>query len=570
MTVAVIVERESDAQYLIPWGVDFAAAEHSELLIVVPRRSKGKRSWTPLGRDSQEKNPLTRSVFENLSAEDPTSTVLKGDIATGVESSDLDRVAIETQELVAPDPIREFAEQIESKKISLLILPSRQPVTQGVEGTWHQRMFAHAPCEVAIVRGGLPRTTKPVRILIASDDEDDQDTDTVIKRGCQLARSSQQSSITLLFVRPDDDEVARQIAEKHLEKLARHVTDKNIALNKKIQLADNLIEGIKRQDLEEFDLVMVGTRKRRVLASLSRQGDLFDESATAVAAIRKAVPMTSRIWSRFRSLVRNYVPQIHRELRISLVDRLQTSSNFDFDFLALISLSTLIAALGLVRNSAAVVIGAMLVAPLMTPLVAIGFSLIQGNEKLMRSALKSVLLGFTVAIGIGVVTGLLLRFIAPGLGITAEMSSRGSPNLLDLIVALASGIAAAYAMGRPNLISALPGVAIAAALVPPIATSGLSLALGDLRLFGGSLVLFATNIVAIVLGTAITFWAVGINERSANSDLDKGSRRPSKWPRYGFIGLVILSFFLAAEVNIYNPLDGGNEKSNPVENNADR
>jgi uncharacterized hydrophobic protein (TIGR00271 family) len=208
----------------------------------------------------------------------------------------------------------------------------------------------------------------------------------------------------------------------------------------------------------------------------------------------------------------------------------------------------LIAALGLARNSGAVVIGAMLVAPLMTPLVGMGFALVQGNVKLIRSALKSVILGFTVALAIGAVIGLMLRLFAPSFVISSQMMDRGSPNLLDLVVALASGVAAAYAMGRPNLISALPGVAIAAALVPPIATSGLALTLGDLRLSGGASLLFFTNIIAIVLGTAITFWCVGISTRIA------GDRRAQIWPRYVFLGLVVISFLLAAAMTAYDPM----------------
>ena len=359
--------------------------------------------------------------------------------------------------------------------------------------------------------------------------------------GVNSPNDRSKDSITLLFVRPDDDLVAQQVAEKHLERLARLVATKKIQLNQKIQLADNLAEGIKRQDLNEYDLVLIGTQKRRILTQLFREGDLLDETTTSVAAIRKAIPMTQQLWSRFQVWVRDRVPQIDRELRISLVDRLQTSSEFDFDFVALISLSTLIAALGLVRDSGAVVIGAMLVAPLMTPLVAIGFSQVQGNEKLVRSALKSVLLGFTLALGIGCIVGLMLHLFAPAVPITSEMYDRGAPNLLDLIVAFASGVAAAYAMGRPNLISALPGVAIAAALVPPIATSGLALAMGDFFLCLGSLLLFATNIVAIVLGTAITFWAVGINNRIIKSDAGNTSRNAAKWPRYFFMAMIVLS-----------------------------
>ncbi len=390
--------------------------------------------------------------------------------------------------------------------------------------------------------------------MIASEDENDQNTQVAIRRGMQLVRSHPNGTASFLFVRPDDDVVAGEIAQKHVDRMARQITEKKIEVTRQFQLADSLTTGIKQQDLDQVDLIVIGTGKRRTLASVLREGDKLDETKTSLIAFRHAVPVSHRVWTRFRTAVRSQIPQIDRDYRISLVDRLQSSSVFDFDFVALISLSTLIAALGLARNSGAVVIGAMLVAPLMTPLVAIGFSLVQGNEKLIKISIKSVLLGFTVALGIGVIVGLLLHVFAPGLPITAQMYDRGSPNLLDLIVALASGIAGAYAMGRPNLISAIPGVAIAAALVPPIATSGLSLAMGDLTLAGGSLLLFGTNIVAIVLGTAITFWAVGISSRTAKTESGE-QRALLQWPRYWFFAIVILSFFLAAEMSIYNPLD---------------
>jgi uncharacterized membrane protein len=94
----------------------------------------------------------------------------------------------------------------------------------------------------------------------------------------------------------------------------------------------------------------------------------------------------------------------------------------------------------------------------------------------------------------------------------------------------------------------LPGVAIAAALVPPIATSGLALTMGDLSLSGGASLLFFTNIVAIVLGTAITFWAVGISTRVSKKE------RPQIWPRYWFLAFVVLSFLLAAWMSYFNPV----------------
>ena len=151
--------------------------------------------------------------------------------------------------------------------------------------------------------------------------------------------------------------------------------------------------------------------------------------------------------------------------------------------------------------------------------------------------------------------GLMLHLFSPNVGITPEMFARNTPNFLDLIVALASGVAGAYAMGRAHLVSAIPGVAIAAALVPPIATSGLSLAMGHWELFGGSLLLFATNIIAIILGTAITFWAIGINSRDAKKKVDGSQRQALMWPRYVFLGLVIISLILATEMHFYNPVN---------------
>jgi hypothetical protein len=95
------------------------------------------------------------------------------------------------------------------------------------------------------------------------------------------------------------------------------------------------------------------------------------------------------------------------------------------------------------------------------------------------------------------------------LEITSELSARGAPNVLDLAVALLSGMAAAYALSRPSLMGAIVGVAIATALVPPLATVGISLAHSEWELSIGSATLFITNVVAIILGTAVVFRVLG-------------------------------------------------------------
>ncbi len=124
MTVAIFVTSESDAACLIPWGVRFAHADHTELLIVCPRKSKGKRGWDPLETSEKEDNPVFRAVFDVLDQQDPQHIVLKEHIGEGTESSNLDRVAIETRELVAPNPEAAFVEEIAGLDVWTLLLPA--------------------------------------------------------------------------------------------------------------------------------------------------------------------------------------------------------------------------------------------------------------------------------------------------------------------------------------------------------------------------------------------------------------------------------------------------------------
>ncbi len=552
MTVAVFITSESDASCLIPWGVHFASVDHTDLLIVCPKKSKGKRAWEKLEVSEKEGHSLYQSVFAELEKMDPRRVVMKEAIADGEESTDMDRVAIETRELVATAPEDAFVEEIGNLDVRLVLLPAFTPVkgSNETDMRWHQKVFRAAPCQVAVVKGEVPAGEGTSRILVASEGETDSDQRLAIARSLQLAKAVETEKVGLLYVRPDDDEVAAEIAERHLSQLAKTKHDKSAEIVPRSILADSLCDGIRQIPDLGFDVLLVGTRKEKVIRSLFLDLDLGpQEVAPSIVAVRAAVPLTVRVWGGVTLWVRSKVPQIDRERRVKLVDDLQLNSQFNFDFGALISLSTLIAALGLVRDSGAVVIGAMLVAPLMTPLVAMGFALVQGNLKLIRSALRSVSWGFAIALLIGASIGLMLRLFAPGVEISEQMADRGSPNFLDLVVALASGVAAAYAMGRPNLISALPGVAIAAALVPPIATSGLALTMGDLTLAGGASLLFFTNIVAIVLGTAITFWCVGISTRISEG-------RPAQiWPRYWLIGFVVLSILLTLEMWNFNPLD---------------
>ena len=177
-------------------------------------------------------------------------------------------------------------------------------------------------------------------------------------------------------------------------------------------------------------------------------------------------------------------------------------------FAIMLALATAIATWGLLAASTATVIGAMLVAPLMTPIMGLAASLVTGRP---RRALSSAVI---VAIGAASVVALaaLLSLVAPGSGDVStnpEVQARTAPTLLDLLVALAAGAVGAYALSDRRVAAALPGVAIAVALVPPLATVGICLAAGLLPDAVGATVLFLTNFVAIVVAGALTFIAVG-------------------------------------------------------------
>jgi uncharacterized hydrophobic protein (TIGR00271 family) len=205
-------------------------------------------------------------------------------------------------------------------------------------------------------------------------------------------------------------------------------------------------------------------------------------------------------------------PHLDRADRIALVDSLKEASQWSMNFGVMLGCSVIIAGLGLLQDSVAVIVGAMLVAPLMTPLIGTGLALVQGNFKLLADASRAMALGSLLSL----VLGVILRLLTPGQELTMQITVRGAPNILDLAIAFFAGVAAGYAMARPKMSGALPGVAISVALVPPLAASGIALGSQDWMIALGALLLFATNMVAIVLGSALVFRIHGIRTPEKN------------------------------------------------------
>ncbi|MGD8251911.1 MAG: DUF389 domain-containing protein [Desulfobacterales bacterium] len=219
--------------------------------------------------------------------------------------------------------------------------------------------------------------------------------------------------------------------------------------------------------------------------------------------------------------IRGAFPVLDRDERLDLLQQLERSAQADIDFIMMMVLSTSLASLGLLADSNAVVIGAMLVAPLMGPLVAAGLSLVQANLSLFKKSLKVA----GVGIGIGFTTSLIFGALNLGFEPTLEIEARGRPDLLDLGIAFFSGMTAAYASGRSNVMTTLAGVAIAAALVPPLAVVGIALTHGRPLISGNAAILLVTNIVAIILGAAVVFRMLGVHVSLQGAGMPSWARR---------------------------------------------
>ncbi|MGD9181601.1 MAG: TIGR00341 family protein, partial [Desulfobacterales bacterium] len=174
-------------------------------------------------------------------------------------------------------------------------------------------------------------------------------------------------------------------------------------------------------------------------------------------------------------------------------------------YLGLMVLSTMLATVGLYLNSASVIIGAMLLAPLMAPIVSLSMGILRGNIELFKNSIGKIIIGILIAL----LSSALITFLFPHKPVTEEMLARLNPTLLDLAVAIISGIAAACSKSFREIIQSLAGVAIAVALVPPLAVAGIGIGRMDFYFFFQAYLLFSTNLVGIIIAATFTFRVLG-------------------------------------------------------------
>ncbi|MCC6544670.1 MAG: DUF389 domain-containing protein [Nitrospirae bacterium] len=204
-----------------------------------------------------------------------------------------------------------------------------------------------------------------------------------------------------------------------------------------------------------------------------------------------------------RQRLEKMASDVHRS---SVIKDIYTEVDISPGYFLFLTLANLIALTGLLTNSTAVIIGAMLISPLMGPILSSGFAFITGNWLIGKKALRKIT--YSVALTIAIAS--MATYLSPIQDVTDEIISRTKPNLYDLVVAFLAGLAGAIAIcTKKNYITIVPGVAIATAVIPPLSVTGFGIGTWNGAIAGGGFFLFFTNFVAIIFATSLVFYLYG-------------------------------------------------------------
>ena len=276
------------------------------------------------------------------------------------------------------------------------------------------------------------------------------------------------------------------------------------------------VSGLTIEDDSEIEYTVDGVQQRsqsirfaiKPEALILKQTSLY-ETTTEAANTKKSLKIDSLPrGEKLEILSRKQLPWLPRATTAEfheIFQLLRENARLRSTFLAMMLLSTLIATFGLFANSSPVIIGAMILAPIISPIVAFSMGMVRYDLNLLKTGFLTILVGTASSL----LFSALVALIIPLKTITPEIYARLSPNLLDMGIAVASGIAAAYAHSKEEIAKSLAGVAIAVALVPPLAVAGIGIGWWNWEVFSGAFLLYLTNLIGIIMFAGITFLIFG-------------------------------------------------------------
>ncbi len=396
-------------------------------------------------------------------------------------------------------------EQVSTLKPFLMLLrwSKETPAHPGARlGAVLDAFLESPPCDVLVVRGDVPHEG-PLRILIPT--AGGPNVPLAVHTAHALVQE-RGGEVVLLYVRVPGREEELSPEERFRASLGDLAGSPEFTT--RVVEARGPVQGILQEVKRGYDLLFVGAPEesilqRAILGDVPRR--LIGRSPIPVVIAKRRGARHIAYARRVFTWADSLVPNLNEQERLEVSRRLMESTRTDVNFTVRMALAAIIAALGLLLNSPAVIIGAMLVAPMMSAILAVGLGVTIGNGRLVRMGLARVMEGASLAIGLSA----LVAILDPLARMTPELLARTRPTLLDLGVALASGLAGGYAFSRRDVQEALPGVAIAVALVPPLSTTGIALALGEWRAAAGALLLYLTNMVSIAGAGGVIFLLVG-------------------------------------------------------------
>jgi uncharacterized hydrophobic protein (TIGR00271 family) len=480
MSVLALINDQNAIDLVLPWALTFVKAREGALIVVC-----WTESAVPCIGDSEDANEANSQLVQ------------------AVNNFFSHAKTTERPEVIAvfgPTESKSAIDVAKENETDLIVAIAKDPTGASGASYATNSLLKQSPFTTVILFGDATRSKKPGRVFIGATDSQHDVSAAVLAR--QLA-SNCKARVTVARAELDSGPEGQEIGRRELNQLMRdaNVEDYDRA-NFKVYQSDDY--DTVTTAMNEHDLVLLEANYPNIPVIMG------STSKPTVAVVKRAPPL--RLWQSPQQ-ASTWTMRLSPADYAELFQGLRRGSRLGADFLIMLSLAAIVASMGLLQNSAAVVIGSMLLAPLMTPMIGCGLALAQANQKLGNHALGTVLAGLLCTLVISFLVGV----ITPGIELTPQIYARGQPTFLDLIVALASAAAASYALARPNLVGSIAGVAIATALVPPLCSAGISLAYGDLTNAQGAALLFVTNFLAIVLCSAFTFRLIGITPKHSET-----------------------------------------------------
>ena len=273
------------------------------------------------------------------------------------------------------------------------------------------------------------------------------------------------------------------------------------AIAEQHEVSDFRLGVLNEDGLQQMRLLVPDHKIQNVLDKLQRTLDTQPNEKIVFLPVEVSLPKPSDEERRDENLATTSRESLYRDV--------EKNSHLDTGFILLVILSTIVAAVGLIRDNVAVIIGAMVIAPLLGPNLALGLGTALGDVSLMLKATFTTLIGIAITIIMSILIGLVFS----GETNSVELLARTDVGMDSIALALASGAAAALSI-TTGLSSVLVGVMVAVALLPPAATIGIMLGYGNINLALGATLLLAINIVCVNLACNVVFLTKGISPRS--------------------------------------------------------